>query len=76
MSDTINTLCPLYNLKVFKTNVIYVGLEAKDKEYSNSEGKKESRAYDELLQIKWPKEVKPLLYFLIELIQNPNFLPD
>ena len=35
--------------------------------------KKGSRAYDELLQIKWPKEVKPLLYFLIELIQNPIF---
>ena len=29
-------------------------------------GQKESRAYDELLQIKWPKEVEPLLYFLIE----------
>ena len=39
-------------------------------------GKKESRAFDELLQVKWPKEVEPLLYFLIELIQNPNFLPD
>ena len=38
----------------------------KAKEYSNSEGKKESRAYDELLQITWPKEVKPLLYFFIE----------
>ena len=39
-------------------------------------GKKESRAYEELLQVKWPKEVEPLLYFLIELIQNPNVLPD
>ena len=36
-------------------------------------GKKESRAYDELLQVKCPKEVEPFLYFLIELIQNPNF---
>ena len=26
--------------------------------------------------IKWPNEVKPLLYFLIEITQNPNFLPD
>ena len=50
--------------------------DSKAKEYSNSERKKESRAYDELLQIKWPKEVKRLLYFLIELIQNPNVLPD
>ena len=49
---------------------------SKAKEYSNSEGKKERRAYDELLQVKWPKEVEPLLYFLIELIQNPNVLPD
>ena len=39
-------------------------------------GQKESRAYDKLLQVKWPKEVEPLLYFLKELIQNPNFLPD
>ena len=31
----------------------------KAKEYSKSEGKKESRAYDELLQVKWPKEVAP-----------------
>ena len=45
--------------------------DSKAKEYSDSD-----RACDELLQIKWPKEVKPLLYFLIELIQNPNFLPD
>ena len=34
---------------------------------------KKSRAYDELLQVKWLKEVEPLLYFLIELIRNPNF---
>ena len=34
-------------------------------------GKTESRAYDELLQVKWPKEDEPLfLYFLIELIQK------
>ena len=39
-------------------------------------GKKESRAYDELLQINWPTEVKPLLYFLTKLIQNPNILLD
>ena len=32
-------------------------------------GKTEGRAYDELLQVKWPKEDEPLLlYFLIELI--------
>ena len=36
-------------------------------------GKKESRAYYGLLKVKWLKEVEPLLCFLIELIQNPNF---
>ena len=37
--------------------MLCVGLE----EYSNSEGKKkkESRTYDELLQIKWLKEAPP-----------------
>ena len=50
--------------------------DSKAKEYSNSEGKKQSRAYDKPLQIEWPNDAKPLLYFLIELIQNPNFLPD
>ena len=29
-----------------------------------------------IIIIKWQKEVKPLLYFLIELIQNTNFLTD
>ena len=48
-----------------------MGLE--DKRVFEKREKKESRAYDELLQIKWPNEVKPLLYFLIELIQNLNF---
>ena len=37
---------------------------------------KRNRAYDELLQVKWPTEVEPLLYFLIELLQKSNFLPD
>ena len=52
--------------------------QAKSQEDSSFEQreKKESRAYDELLQVKWPKEVEPLLYLLIELIQNPNVLPD
>ena len=39
-------------------------------------GKIKSRAYDDLLQIKWSKEVKTLLYCLIELIQNPIFFPE
>ena len=46
---------------------------SKTKEYSNSEGKKGVGPMTELLQVKWPKEVEPLLYFLIELMQNPNF---
>ena len=29
-----------------------------------------------IIIIKWQKEVKPLLHFLIELIQNTNFVPD
>ena len=48
-----------------------VGLEGQ--RVFKKRGKKESRAYDELMQINWPKEVKPLMYFLIESIQNPNF---
>ena len=52
--------------------------QAKSQEDSSSEcqrvfeerGKKESRAYDELVQVKWPKEAESLLYFLIESIQK------
>ena len=58
----------------FSKQTLCVGIEGQ--RVFKQWGKKESRAYDELLQIKWPKEVKPLLYCLIELIQNPNFLPE
>ena len=71
MRNTINILCPLY--KVFKTNVMCGTRSPKS---IRTARKKESRACHELLQIKWPQEVKSLVYFLIELIQNPNFLPD
>ena len=70
MRNTVNNLCLLY--KVFKTNVMCGTRMPKS---IRTARKKESRVYDELLQIKWPKEVNPLPYFLIELIQNPNFLP-
>ena len=46
--------------------MLCVGLEGQ-KVFKQRE-KKESMAYEDLLQINWPKEVKPLLYFLIELI--------
>ena len=71
MRNKINTLCLLY--KVFKTNVMCGTRRPKS---IRTAREKERRAYDELLQIKWPKEVKPLLYFLTELIQNANFLHD
>ena len=69
MWNIIDTLCLLY--KVFKTNVMCGTRRPKSIRTSREE---EIMAYDELLQIERPKEVKPLLYCLIELIQNSNFL--
>ena len=54
IGNTINTLCLLF--KVFKTNVMCVGLERKRVGPMTNSCKK------------WSKAVKPLLYFLIELI--------
>ena len=68
----LNTLCLLYT--VFKTNLMCG--PGMPKSIRTAREKKESRAYDELQQINWPNKIKPLLYFLIESIQNPNFLPD
>ena len=72
MGDTVNTLCPLY--KVFKTNVMC--RTRKTKSIRTAREKKRVGSMTNSCENKWPKEVKPLLYFLIELIQNPNFLPD
>ena len=54
MRNTINTLCLLYKAS---KQTLCVGLEGK--RVFEKRGKKESRTYAELLQIKWPKEVKP-----------------
>ena len=59
---------------MLKDNKFCVGFEGQ--RAFEQRGKEESRAYDELLQIKRPKEIKHRLYFLLEWVQNPNFLPD
>ena len=68
MLNTINTLY----LK--KKKNLCVGI--KGQTVFEQRSTKESSVYDELLQRIWQNEVKSLLYFLIELMQNPYFLSD
>ena len=48
---------------VFKSQQTSVGLEGQ--RVIEQRGKNEERAYDELMQINWLNEAKPILYFLL-----------